>query len=197
VRKIRFMALSLLLCAFSASGTGIITWGLASLSDNNGGAFILGSSTLASGPQYTINLPNFKQSDFDPLNGEVDASITALSAFSTISDIIGVTFTFFGAFTDPGFAQFIDMAGSVSHGPTTFTSSTMVDTINFAPTSHIDISTFLMLFVDNGGSAAISQIRFNIIQQQTSVPEPATIVLLSLGMIAMLWATTRRRRARA
>ena len=196
MRKIRFLALLLWVCAFSASGTGIITWGPATLSDNNGGLFLVGVTTSASGPQYTINLPSFRQSDFDPLNGEFDASITALSALSTIADIIGVTFTFFGAFTDPGFASFIDMAGSVTHGPTNFASSTMVDTINFAPTSHIDISTILMLFVDNGGSAAISQIRFDVIQLRT-VPEPATIVLLSLGIMAMLWASTRRRRARA
>jgi len=198
VRKIRFLALSLWVCAFSASGTGIITWSSAGISAGNPD-FLTGVTTLASGPQYTINLPQFSSAFFPPF-GTTDylsVAISAFSALSTMTDIIGVRFSYVGAFTDPGSASYTDTAGAITHGTTTFSSSTVVDTINFAAVSNIDISTFLTLDLDflGHGSAAISQIRFDIIQLR-AVPEPATIVLLTLG-IMMLWATTRRRQVRA
>jgi len=198
VRKIRFLALSLWVCAFSASGTGIITWSSATLSADNPD-FLTGLTTLISGPQYTINLPGFSSANFPPFvkTGEFDVAITAFSALSTMTDIIGVRFSYVGAFTDPGFASYMDSAGAITHALPSFSSSAVVDTINFAAVDHINISTVLTLFLDDlgNGSAAISQVRFDIIQLR-AVPEPATIVLLALG-IMMLWATTRRRQVRA
>ncbi len=198
MRKIRFLALLLWVCAFSASGTGIITWSAATL-DASSGTFLDGLTTLRSGPQYTINLPGFSSTNFPSpfdTSGFFSVGINAFSAASTMTDIIGVRFSYVGAFSNPGFASYFETAGTMSHGPTNFSSNT-IDTISFAAVDHINITTFLTLFLDDlgNGSAAISQVRFDIIQLRT-VPEPATIVLLALG-IMMFWATTRRRRVRA
>ena len=57
------------------------------------------------------------------------------------------------------------------------------------------------LFVTTTGDSwlehAINQIRFNIIQRNSTVPEPTSLALLGLGIMMMLWVTARRRRVRA
>ena len=175
----------MLLCA--PGYADIVTWGSASLSDNNGGAFLSGSSVTASGSQWILDLPNFSQSDFASFSGEVDLSV---SAGDTNSALIGVMFTYFGLIDQTNGPATVSYVQTASGSPGAFGdfSTTPFSGTLFRPSSnHIDLTTQINL-ADFGGLASISEIRFDLIE----TPEPSSLPLV-LALLVGLAACFRHR----
>src|SRR5437764_1125658 len=102
----------LLLTAAPASATSI-TWGAASVTDDNGGLFLLGATASGIGSTFTLNLPSYSttgQFGFPP--NEVDLAVTATDVGG--QQIIGLTYTLLGSFTGGGSADFVIVANAAS-----------------------------------------------------------------------------------
>jgi hypothetical protein len=174
------LVLFLLLCAPGYSD--IVTWGSASLSDNNGGAFLSGFSVTASGSQWILDLPNFSQSDFASFSGEIDLSV---SADDTASALIGVMFTYFGLIDQtngPATVSYVQTASGSLGALGDFSATPFSGTLFRPASNHIDLTTQINL-TDSGGLASISKIQFDLIE----TPEPSSLpmVLAVLGGLAV------------
>ncbi len=92
--------LFLVLSTFALAAHGaVINFGSISYSDNNGGAFLNGSSAVRASNTLDIKLPSFSQSNFDvPSPGEVDFAFTVTST----NAILSINYVFSGAFTGAG-----------------------------------------------------------------------------------------------
>lgn len=178
-------ALFLVCVAVPASATSI-TWSPASISDDNGGAFLAGASVLAAGEMWTLLLPSYSttsQFGFPP--DEVDLG---LSATATGGQIVGLTYSFFGSFSGSGSAGY-DLTANAAHQAGIFSSSLLNAFQPIAPTNVLNLSTQLSL-LDGGDFASIREVRFVL----TTVPEPATLSLVGLGAAILLRRRFRARR---
>ena len=182
-------ALVLFLLACASGYADIVTWGSASLSDNNSGAFLSGFSINTSGPQWILNLPNFSQSDFAPFSGEVDLSV---SANDTASALIGVMFTYFGSIDQtngPATVSYIQTA-SGSPGASGGFSTTPFSRTLFRPSSnHIDLTAQINLN-DNGGRSSINKIQFDLVE----TPEPSSLPVVLAVLLGLAVCFGRRLR---
>jgi hypothetical protein len=166
------VALFLVCVAVPASATSI-TWGPASASDDNGGAFLAGASVLVAGETWRFLLPGYSttsQFGFPP--NEVDLGV---SATATGGQIVGLTYSFFGDFLGSGSAAY-DLTASAAHRTGMFSTSLLNVFQPLAPTNAVNLSTQLSL-LDAGDFASIREVRF----QLATVPEPATLALVGLG----------------
>ena len=169
-----------------ASATSI-TWSSATLSDDNGGAFLTGASATAIGKVWTLTLPNYSISgNFGLPPDEVDLGVSATAVGGVIT---GVTYRYAGLFAGVGSASFVQSANAAS-ATGAFAAPNWVGFLPLAPVSVVNLLTVLNLdggdFVD---SAAVTSVQFEL--SITDVPEPSTIVLVAVGA-----ATLMRRRIR-
>ena len=174
---------SILFLVTLSAGASTITWGSASLSDDNGGAFLAGSSTSAVGTLFTLNLPSYSVSNFSYPPDEVDLGITVTD---TATEIIGVTWTYYGTFTGDGLALFVQ-------NPTdsgSFNVASYSNSATFAATNTLNLSTQFNLAA--GDSAAVTGLTYEL---TLATPEPMTMSLLGSGL-AFLFAKARRRTRR-
>ena len=179
----------LLLFAIPASAANV-NWGTLSLTDNNSGAFLSSFTNTATGSVYDIQLPSFSQSDFPTFDAEVDLGITVTAN----TPIVGITFLYTGTFSDGGVASYTQTAGVLTDS-NTFSSNTFSApfAISGGPLS-VDLTAFLNLLVQGGGTAAISDVQITV----TSAPEPAAFVMIALGMAGLLlFSRLRRHRSAA
>ena len=181
------LVLFLLLCA--PGYADIVTWGSVSLSDNNGGAFLLGSSIATSGSQLIVNLPNFSQSDFASFSGEVDLSV---SPVDTDSALIGVMFTYFGSIDQtngPASVSYIQTASGSPGASGDFSTTPFSGALSRPSSNHIDLTAQINLN-DNGGLASIDKIEFDLVQ----TPEPSSLPMLLAGLLGLAVCFRRRLR---
>lgn len=179
-----------LLTAVPAWATSIV-WSPASVSDDNGGLFLLGATTSAFGTTFALDLPSYSttsQFGFPP--NEVDLGVSASVSGGVIT---GVTFRYFGLFTDQAFAVFSQIANLAPLATGTFSAPSFTGFIPVAPTSLLNLTTQLNLF-DEGDSAAVRRIQFDVVA--TPVPEPGTMVLLGTGLAALVGRMRVRPRRR-
>lgn len=184
MKKILLAAGSLL--AFCSYGyADVLTWGPASLSDDNAGALLTGFSISTSGPKWILLLPNFGQNGtFDfPLASEVTVAVSVSDAGGLLN---GLSFTYGAAIDQSGgpasvhFEQtLVGSPGSPISGD--FTSSSFSGTLTHSNTNQLDISLILDLH-DSGGSAAVNQIEFDALV----VPEPSSLILFGIVLGVVL-----------
>jgi hypothetical protein len=186
----RFAGLFVLLALSCLPASANIIWSSASLSDNNGGAFLSGFSIATSPTAWILTLRNFEQDSFaTPSPGEVTLGVSATSTDPTVL-FIGVIYKYFGSVDTtggPATVGYVQTASgspgspaSGSAGPLPFSGQLL--------TSHetkIDLTTILDLN-DNGGLARIDRIEFDAV----ITPEPSTMLLTVLAGIG--WAVRRR-----
>lgn len=183
------MVLALIFGATSHAAT--LSWGSASLSDNNGGSFLAGSTVATSGLSFVVFLPNFSQSDFAAFSGEVDVAVTATYDQPWIN---GVVFRYDGVIDQtngPAEVDYIHTASGSSASPASgnFTVPPFAGTLGEdVSATAVDITSQLNLN-DNGGLAAVNSIEFDII-----APEPATACAMVLG-VALLGLFGHKRRS--
>jgi len=164
-----------------------ITWGPASLSDDNGGNFLAGATFMTSGSTATFTLPSFHTSGtFGFPSNEVDLGVSALISGDAIT---GVQFTYFGSFTGSAFAQFLQTADAAPTATGTFASGSFSGFIPLSSATTLNLTTRLNLF-DEGFNAAITRIDFSL----QTIPEPATIMLFGSALAAIVALKIRRRR---
>jgi hypothetical protein len=180
--------LALLTCGTGYSDT--VSWGSVTLSAS-GGPFLAGSTITTSGTQWILNLPNFFQSDFAPIAGEVSLVVNA----DTVDpSIFGVTFKYFGAFdTTNGFPSVhYEQTASGSPGESgDFSTPSFSSFLAVSATNHLELGTTIDLN-DMGGSVAINQIEFDL----EVVPEPSSlrlVIMLTTGLALALALRFRRR----
>ncbi len=185
--KFRRIALQLTLLALPCvASAGVVTWGSASLSDNNGGDFLTGAVTTASGNIFTFSLPAFAQSGFAAFQGEVDLGISPGWVGMSFDRAI---FTFLGDFRDPGSAGYSYSAGAVLGSIATNTLGSFSETLNFGPNgSGVDLLASAILN-DQGGLAGVTAIQIELVP---GVPEPASVYLLFGGIGVLAWRGVRR-----
>jgi hypothetical protein len=175
----------MLLTSAPASATAI-SWGPASVTDDNGGLFLLGATASRIGSTFTLNLPGYSttsQFGFPP--NEVDLAVTATDVGA--QQIIGLTYTLLGSFTGAGRADFAIMANAAS-ALGSFATASRVGTIRFAGATTVNLSSVLHLD-DGGDSAAVRSVQFTLLE----TPEPTTIILLASGLILGRRGLARRR----
>ena len=181
--------LTLLICATGyADG---VSWGPATLSDNNGGAFLSGFSIFTSGTTWILNLPNFSQSDFASFSGEVSLSVSADDVFP---GIVGVMFEYSGTIDQtfgPASVQYLQTASGSPDQSGDFTTTPFSGFFARSASNHIDLTTTIDLS-DFGGSAGINRIEFNL----ATVPEPSSlpsVIMLTAGL-GLAWRIRRRKK---
>src|SRR5262249_42003612 len=104
------ITVSLVLLMVVPAAGSTITWGPASLSDDNGGNFLAGATYTASGNTASFTLPSFSTSGtFGFPSNELDLGV---SVFISGDAITGVQFTYLGSFTGSAFAQFLQTANT-------------------------------------------------------------------------------------
>ncbi len=176
--KIRtLILLSVSTCAIGFADT--VTWGSASLSDNNGGLFLDSFSITTSGSTWILTLPNFSQSNFAFPSGEVSLSVSA----DFLGGISGVSFQYLGNIDNSGgdpSVHYLQTASGSADQSGDFGTVPFSGFMDRPVSTHIDLTTTLDLN-DNGGSVAINQIEFDL----ATVPEPSSLIsafLLTSGL---------------
>lgn len=171
------VVLVLVLFGSMAAFADAVTFTAPTLTDDNGGLFLDGSS-FSTGPlSMTINLPNYSASNFDSffanqVNFALDITPSATQSIS------GVTVTLFGTFEDGGQATYSftgGAAGLVNSSPFSVPipfSLAAGQSLNFAGQLNLD---------DEGGLASINQIQIDV----ATVPEPFSLSLMGIGAAAM------------
>jgi hypothetical protein len=186
--KLIISCLFLALIVVTPAAAETISWGSATASADNA-SFLNGASATFVGNTFTLNLLNFmttSQFGFPP--NEVDISTSAAVSGASFT---GVQYSFFGTFTGSGAADFSQMANALSNTGT-FSTSVRTGTINFGPTTSVNLQTRLNLN-DGGDTAAITRVQLTLITNASAVPEPSSWILLGAGMA--LLAHARRRGA--
>jgi hypothetical protein len=177
--KVALFCAVILSAAYAPSSQAALIVSGVSLSDNNAGDFISGFSSAQSGYTWTLNLPNFQQSNFSFPAGELGLGVT-LTESEPRQNLTSLVITWYGVFQSAGFGEpsvhFEQLANGNSHTGT-FSTSPAGDIISFAPAQSVDFTTLLTLS-DNGGIAGVSRIRIDA----AGVPEPGTISMLALGL---------------
>jgi hypothetical protein len=186
--KFALSLMLLALCCLPASAS--IIWGSASLSDNNGGAFLSGFSIATSPTAWTLSLRNFEQDSFaTPSPGELTLGVSVKSTDPTVT-IIGVIYKYFGSIDTTGGPATISYIQTASGAPGSPASGSLAalpfsGQLLTSSETQMDLTTILDLH-DNGGLARIDRIEFDPV----TAPEPSTWLLTLLA--ATGWAVFRR-----
>jgi hypothetical protein len=169
-------ALVALMLAAGSASAAVISWGPASLSDDNGGAFIAGHTIVTSGGTFILNLPNYSTSNFDSnISNEVDLGVSVTSNIG----IEGIIYTFLGRFSGAAQASYIQTLDANSANGSFSTSPFSGTLASFGSPNSVNLTTQLNLN-DNGDSAGISQVRIDVL-----LPEPATGAMAGMALLAL------------
>lgn len=181
----------LALCATSRGG--VISWGALSLSDDNAGVFITGATATISGPEsatYQVSLPNYQASNFDStFFNQLNFSVQATALSGVISN---VAYSISGRFADdpnglgPATADYQLFANASTVSGSFPPPATVNGLLLVTPATVLNLSGQFNLH-DNGGSAAVFNVTFNL-----NVPEPAPAALLGGGLLLLGWFKWRR-----
>ncbi len=179
--QLKKLALLFVLLAFTsmAAFADAVTFTAPTLSDDNGGAFIDGSSYSTTSNSMTINLPNYISSNFDSFFANQVNFGVGITPVATEA-ITSITVTFSGRFSDEASASYMltgDPGGSFSTLPHSVT-------VPFNLSNGEVLSLLGQLNLDDGGgTAAINQIQIDV--TTANVPEPFSLSLMGIGAAAM------------
>ncbi|MDE2367919.1 MAG: exo-alpha-sialidase [Burkholderiales bacterium] len=191
LRLLRWMTLALgaALCSVAAQATAV-SWSGLNYTDDNGGAFIANASSSQSGASnevLDIQLPDFVVSNFSSFS----ANTVGLGVTAGVDHggIVGFLVEIFGSFdpTDTGSMANYDFNNGAASGSLTASGSFQLD---YTLAGSQDLVGMLQA-LESGGTTAISEVRLTALL----VPEPGSVPLVSLAMLAMLGIGRWSRRA--